>query len=127
MGSLSEEQNKKLLIEWQENQNKTACDMLFMCNLPVVYLLAQDFIGLGTLLQDIISAGDIALIEGINTFDYKNSDVTFNKFIREKIGEAMKNEVKKYGRENWQSSLSQILGTKIDNLTILDNEKLNLK
>ena len=107
---ISDEESLKCLKVYRATGDVSAYDMLIICNMWRVRKIAKEFLGLGLPITDLISAGNLGLIEAINTCDLENvTDNSFGPIIDITIKNYMTDELQRYGQKKWLSSLSSII------------------
>ncbi len=107
---LSGEECIKCLKVYRTNGDVSAFDMLVICNMWRVRKLAKEFLGLGLSIADLISAGNMGLVEAINKceLDSVTSD-SFGELIDIYIRNAMTKELHLFGQKKWIKSLSSVI------------------
>lgn len=67
---LSEDEERKLLIKYKENNDMQARERLINCNLRLVVSIAKRYVGRSSLgIMDLVSEGSLGLIKAIECFD----------------------------------------------------------
>lgn len=110
--TLSEEEYKYLLKEWKKNQNRKAYEKLVNGSIIIVAHYAKKHLGKGLSYDELLSAGNLGLISGINNYDYE-ADINFINYIENVIENSILEEINK--NNQFQTiSLNEPIGTNND-------------
>lgn len=108
---ISDEESLKCLRVYRNTGDISAYDMLVICNMWRVRKIAKEFLGLGLPITDLISAGNLGLIEAINTCDLESiTENSFGTYMDITIKNYMTNELQRFGQSKWVNSLSSTIG-----------------
>ncbi len=117
---ISDEESLKCLRVYRNTGDVSAYDMLVICNMWRVRKIAKEFLGLGLPFTDLVSAGNLGLIEAINRCDLENiTENSFGALIDITIKNYMTEELQRFGKSKWVNSLSSTIG-------LTDTEKASL-
>ena len=112
---ISLDETKRLLISWRETGNKKDFEKLVISNSGLVGYFAKKYLGQGLSFEELVSAGNLGLINAINMFDYINRDMQgFSSYIGVSIENGMLAELRKYRKHSHVMSLSEPIGTSKD-------------
>ena len=96
---LTDEEEKKLAIDWLKNGNTKSAEKLVTSHLRLVAKIAMGYRGYGLPVNELISEGNIGLIQSLNRFDPKNKKKGRNQNNAQrkpKIKAVNKNNTKKF-------------------------------
>lgn len=106
--SLTLDETKKYLIAFRELKDKDALMLLTVCNSGLIGYFAKRFLGKGLSYDELVSAGNEALIRAINKFDYLSNDIgMFSSYVAISIENQMKQELRKYNKHSHVLSFEQ--------------------
>lgn len=108
-----EEYNLSLRIK---QGDKVALDLLVTSNLKFVIYIAKQYQGWGVEFEDLVSEGNLALIQAAGKFDVTNTDGRFISYASSYIKKAMNEAIK---RNEGTVSVDAPLGTK-NNVSLLN-------
>ena len=112
---LSLDEIKNLLIRWRALGDKKAFEKLVVGNSGLVGYFAKKYLGKGLSFEELVSAGNLSLINAINMFDYINRDIQgFSGYIGVSIENGMLGELRRYNKHSHVMSLSEPIGTSKD-------------
>ena len=94
---LSEDEEKRLFIDFKENNNLYAAKTLTLAHLRVVVSVARKYVGYGLPLVDLIQEGNLGLMKAVKKFDIDNGArlVTFALYW-------IRSEIQEFVLKNWK-------------------------
>ena len=112
---LSLDETKELLKRWREEKNIKTYVKLVVGNSGLVSYIAKKYLGKGLSFEELVSAGNLGLINAINMFDYQERDIKgFSTYIGISIENAMLGELRKYNKHSHVMSIYEPIGTNKD-------------
>ena len=92
---LTLEQTKRYLIAWREYQDRDALTVLVECNQALVNFIANKYLNKGLTHDELVSSGNMGLLNAINRFDYEKYPIeSFSGFLGSYIKYAMQNDIR---------------------------------
>ena len=112
---LSLDETKELLRKWREEKNPKAYEKLVVGNRGLVGYIAKKYLGKGLSFEELVSAGNLGLINAINIFDYQERDIRgFSTYIGIAIENTILGELRRYNKHSHVMSLYEPIGTSKD-------------
>lgn len=112
---LALEDVEKLLRAWRESNDKEALNLLVAGNGGLVGFFAKKHLGKGLSFEELISAGNVGLLNAINIYDYEGRGMqTFRSYISVSIENGMLMEIRRYKKHSHVMSLNEPIGTSKD-------------
>ena len=112
---LSLDETKELLKIWREEKDAKAYEKLVVSNRGLVGYIAKKYLGNGLSFEELVSAGNLGLINAINIFDYVERDIKgFSSYIGIAIENTILLELRRYNKHSHVMSLSEPIGTSKD-------------
>lgn len=129
---LSAEQTLNCLKLWRENFDEDALTLLASSNMGLVKFIACKYLNRGLSFDDLVSAGNEALVRAINRFDYINRTIEgFSSYISVSIENGIKRECENYSKHSHVLSFDAPIGygkhgdeLKVEEIIGTDDEKL---
>lgn len=107
---LSLEEIRGLLVAYKERNDLEAYNLLAISNIGLVNLTAVQYLGNGLTMEELISAGNLGLIDGINSFDYLNKRMEyFYPYILMCIVKQIRKDLNIYDENSRNISFDQLL------------------
>ncbi len=107
---LSLEEIRGLLVAYKERNDLEAYNILAISNIGLVNLAAIQYLGNGLTMDEIISAGNLGLIDGINSFDYLNREIEyFYPYILKCIVKQIQKDLNVFDENSRNISFDQLL------------------
>ena len=95
--NLNQNEILRLLKEWRENGNKKAIELLIEKYSDIVKGYAVRFGKKGISIQDLVSAGNIGLINALKTFDYNETNIAkLTTHVKRGILDSINAEIEDY-------------------------------
>lgn len=95
--NLNQNEILRLLKEWRENGNKKAIELLIEKYSDIVKGYAVRFGKKGISIQDLVSAGNIGLINALKTFDYNETNIAkLTAHVKRGILDSINAEIEDY-------------------------------
>lgn len=108
--NLNLEEIKGLLVDYKERNDLKAYNLLAISNIGLVNFAAVQYLGNGLTIDEIISAGNLGLIDGINTFDYLSRGMEyFYPYILKCIIKQIRKDLNIYDENSHNISFDELL------------------
>ena len=96
---LTLEETYKCLKAWKELKDKEAYELLIKCNSGLVVFIAKKYLGRGLNFNELVSAGNLGLLNAINKFNYEDNSIkAFSTYIGTSIENAIRVEITNYNK-----------------------------
>lgn len=112
---LTKEDIKQYLVAWREFNDKNARQILIVYNTKLVRFIAKNYLGKGLSFDEILSSGNLGLINAINKFDYQNYPIdSFSTYIATAIENQIKRDLAYYNKHSHVLSFEEPIGKNKD-------------
>ena len=98
-GRLTVDETNICLKRWRELQDKEAYELLIKCNTGLVIFIAKKYLYCGLNFDELVSAGNLGLLNAINKFNYREYNINaFSTYIGTVINNTIIKEINNYNK-----------------------------